>query len=201
MNKSQSKYFRTAIKMDEALLTLLTRKEFRYITVKEICEQAGVNRSTFYLHYETMTDLLSESIRYMHEKFQQSFSELHPFTQNVALCPEEQLLLITPQYLQPYLAFVKENHLVYRAAIDYPETFSAQETYERLYQHIFEPILQRFSIEASERAYIIHFYLGGIAAVVEQWMKNDCADPMETIMAVIQKCIPGYDTWQKKHSD
>ena len=50
MNKNESKYFSTAIKMDEALIALLEKKDFSYITVKEICEKAGVNRSTFYLH-------------------------------------------------------------------------------------------------------------------------------------------------------
>lgn len=48
MNKSQSKYFNTACLMDEALLSLLQKKDYTYITVKEICEKAGVNRSTFY---------------------------------------------------------------------------------------------------------------------------------------------------------
>ena len=47
--------------MDEALLALLEKKDLPYITVKEICQQAGVNRSTFYLHYETIGDLLAES--------------------------------------------------------------------------------------------------------------------------------------------
>ena len=47
MNKSESKYFNTAEKMDRALLTLLEKKDLPYITVKEICAEAGVNRSTF----------------------------------------------------------------------------------------------------------------------------------------------------------
>ena len=47
MNKSESKYFNTAIRMDEALIALLEKKDFEYITVKEICDKAGVNRSTF----------------------------------------------------------------------------------------------------------------------------------------------------------
>ena len=51
MNRSESKYFNTARLMDDALIDLLSEKEFEYITVKEICEKAGVNRSTFYLHY------------------------------------------------------------------------------------------------------------------------------------------------------
>ena len=48
MNKSESKYYNTACLMDDALILLLEKKDFEYITVKEICNKAGVNRSTFY---------------------------------------------------------------------------------------------------------------------------------------------------------
>ena len=47
--------------MDEALLALLEKKEFTYITIRELCAAAGVNRSTFYLHYQDIYDL-SEQI-------------------------------------------------------------------------------------------------------------------------------------------
>lgn len=56
MNKSESKYFNTSLLMDEALILLLEKKDFEYITIKEICEKAGVNRSTFYIHYENTFD-------------------------------------------------------------------------------------------------------------------------------------------------
>lgn len=68
MNKNQSKYFNTAIKMDEALISLLEKKDFEYITIKEICDTAGVNRSTFYLHYENTSELLEETTQYMLDK-------------------------------------------------------------------------------------------------------------------------------------
>ncbi len=69
MNKSESKYFNTALLMDEALIQLLEVKDYEYITVKEICEKAGVNRSTFYLHYETVNDLLSECLENIKKRF------------------------------------------------------------------------------------------------------------------------------------
>ena len=55
--------------MNEAFLELLEKKDFAYITVKEICEKAGVNRSTFYLHYETINDLLEESAQHIIDQF------------------------------------------------------------------------------------------------------------------------------------
>ena len=73
VTKSESKYFNTARMMDEALIELLCKKDIQYISVKEICAKAGVNRSTFYLHYETISDLLEETIEHIQAEFQKSF--------------------------------------------------------------------------------------------------------------------------------
>ena len=76
MNKSESKYYNTALLMDQALLLLLEKKEYDFITVKEVCEKAGVNRSTFYLHYETMDDLLKECIELINKSFLSAFDKV-----------------------------------------------------------------------------------------------------------------------------
>ena len=53
------KYTRMVLK--KALLELLEHKPVNKITVKEVCERAGLNRATFYAHYTDCFDLL-ESI-------------------------------------------------------------------------------------------------------------------------------------------
>lgn len=73
-----------------------------------------MSRSTFYLHYETMNDLLAESPDYMHA---------------------------------------------------------------------------RFSVSERDRHYRMKFYLSSIAAIVEEWLREDCADSVERIMAVILHCV------------
>lgn len=55
--------------MQQALINLLNKKEYEYISIKEICSQAGVNRSTFYLHYETKDDLLKECVEETNKRF------------------------------------------------------------------------------------------------------------------------------------
>ena len=74
MNKSESKYYNTALLMDEALLRLLEKKDFEFITITEVCQKAGVNRSTFYLHYENMDDLLVETIQMINKRFNDAFN-------------------------------------------------------------------------------------------------------------------------------
>lgn len=190
MNKSESKYFNTAVRMDEALLELLEKKDFAYITVKEICEKAGVNRSTFYLHYETIGDLLAESIEYMHKKLLSYFSDSDNSVVNkLRFCPEEELFLVTSEYLTPYLTFVCQHRNIYQTAMENPRIFSADKTYQKMFRHIFDPILQRFSVSTSERNYMMLFYLNGISAIIAEWLKRNCTDSIEHIIAIIHKCV------------
>src|SRR5699024_1646022 len=46
--------------LKQALISLLTKKQISHITVKELCELADVNRSTFYAHYTDLDALLNE---------------------------------------------------------------------------------------------------------------------------------------------
>ena len=119
LSKAESKYYNTACLMNEALILLLEKKDYSFITVKEICEKAGVNRSTFYLHYETMDDLLSESIEYVGNKLRKKYSEKVLNKQIISSSKLEDLILITPEYLLPYLEFVKENKAIYKIAFSF----------------------------------------------------------------------------------
>ena len=194
MNKSESKYFNTAAKMDEALITLLEKKDFEYITVKEICQQAGVNRSTFYLHYENTRDLLEESSRYLIERFLSYFSVQY---QNLPQTfPNYQLknpVFITEEYLLPYLQFFRDNKKLLKTVLKHSGTFSFDEIYQRMFQHIFTPILTYFGYPEKEQDYVMHFYLNGIQSIIAQWLKNDCQQENEFICAVIKNCIFGRD--------
>ena len=46
--------------LQEGLLRLLKDKKLDKIRVSELCEEAGINRATFYRHYETPHDVLVE---------------------------------------------------------------------------------------------------------------------------------------------
>ena len=121
MNKSESKYFNTALRMDEALLALLEEKDLEYITVKEICRQAGVNRSTFYLHYETISDLVNEALEMINQRFLSYFPQQEEeVLGNMGNREREDLVLVTREYLLPYLRFIRDNKKVYRVAFRNP---------------------------------------------------------------------------------
>jgi AcrR family transcriptional regulator len=52
----------------DAFRALLEEKGFKSITVKEITERAGINRATFYAHYQDKFDLLNASLQAIFEE-------------------------------------------------------------------------------------------------------------------------------------
>ena len=192
MNKNESKYFNTAIKMDEALITLLEKKDFEYITVKEICDTAGVNRSTFYLHYENPSDLLKETTRYIINKHLAYYEiDQKRISLQFETCKREELLFITDEYLVPYLKFIKDNQRLFRVSIKQFNSFNMNEVYGRMFEHIFNPILERFHVPEKERAYVMKFYLTGVFAIVMEWLDKNCSDDIKTVTRVITECVMG----------
>ena len=192
MNKNESKYFNTAIKMDEALITLLEKKDFEYITIKEICDTAGVNRSTFYLHYENTSDLLKETTRYIIDKHLAYYEiDQKRISLQFETCKHEELLFITNEYLVPYLTFIKDNQRLFKVSIKQFTSLNMDEVYGRMFKHVFNPILERFNVPEKERAYVMKFYLTGVFAIVMEWLEKNCSDDMATVIKVIIDCVMG----------
>ena len=191
MNRSESKYFATAARMDEAFLELLEKKDFTYITVKEICEKAGVNRSTFYLHYETVSDLLAESARYIITQFVEAMPhDTAEFMLQIQTRPLEELYLITPEYLTPYLNYIKKHRRIFRTTLEQASVLGMNDAYLSLNRHVFMPILNRYQVPLSSQKYMMPFYINGLMGIVNEGLKEDCEDSIERMISVIQVCIP-----------
>ena len=192
MNKYESKYFNTAIKMDEALISLLENKDFEYITVKELCERAGVNRSTFYLHYENTSDLLKETTKYILDKHLSYYSvDIKTINNRFADCELDELIFINEKYLIPYLTFVKDNQRIFKVSVKKLSTLNMDVVYKNMFKHIFSPILFRFKFPENTHSYVMKFYLGGIFGVVMEWLMNDCRDDIDAVARIITDCIIG----------
>lgn len=194
MNKSESKYFNTAIKFNKALLSLLEKKTFDYITVSEICAEAGVNRSTFYLHYENTWELLQETTKYVIDSFISYFPiDTKSIASKFMTCELKELNFINNTYLSPYLNYIKENRQIFSAVLSHPSTFGFESIFQRLFHHIFNPILARFHYPDEERKYVMMFYLNGLTAIIKEWIQDDCLKSTEEITMIIQHCILGKE--------
>lgn len=88
-------YTRMVIK--ESLLKLLTEKDYRSITVAELCRAAELNRGTFYLHYDNLSQVVEEL-------FDDALGKMHGVLAQIG-CPEAR----GESCAWPLCRFLREN--------------------------------------------------------------------------------------------
>ena len=102
----------------------------------------------------------------------------------------DDLVLVTQEYLLPYLRFIQDNKKVYRAAFRNPSSMQANARVRGAQAaHSGSYPGARFEIPAARRPYYIAYYVEGIAAIVKEWLRHDCGDSVEMIAAIIESCV------------
>ena len=74
-NKIDLRIIKTNKVLFEALITLMEQKDFEKIKISDICDQALINRSTFYAHYEDKYDLLLAMINDLKNNLERELKE------------------------------------------------------------------------------------------------------------------------------
>lgn len=203
MNKSESKYFNTALLMNQALLEILNKKDYEFITIQEICKKAGVNRSTFYLHYENIDDLLAECIENINKRFVSYFDEdFQEMKEKIRNGKREDLILTTPKYVIPYLKYIEDNKTVFQVSVRHPSKMQSFERYKALKNEILFPIFKKFEIDEKRFDYISSYYINGLSAIINEWIGKGCKDDVNFISEIILQCIPQFvKNYENKTSD
>lgn len=187
MNKSEAKYHNTAIRMNEALFRLLDKKEFRDISVLEICKEAGVNRSTFYAHYDNTYELLQEA----RDNFIKKCLDIYSADEQISGLQETNVeIFVSERYIVPYLQFIKDNRRFFTVFIRNLTDFNADGFYQLLLEKIWIPSCESRGItDKTLITYMSKFYLNGMIAIVNEWINNDCVDDIRFICETIILCV------------
>lgn len=196
MNKSEAKFKNTAAKMNRALLTLLERKEFNDISILEICEEAGVNRSTFYSHYDNTYDLLRETHAGLINGFFEEFgSDLS--LDDLKNMEADELIFVSPQYLVPYLRFIKKHKRIFKV-YNNSNAFSINTTDQLLIDNVFVPIYAKNGVtDKTVVQYMSKYFLSGITAITTEWVNRDCEDNILLICEIINICVRPHMKFSK----
>ena len=183
MYKSRNS-FSTSL-MVEALLLLLEKKEYDSITVKEICEKAGVNRSTFYMHYDTKDDLLVEAMKYINARLlsDSNYDAIIPRSN------DEKNFNLDEIHLVPYLNTIKEFKKIYRVLPHKPHIFKKSNINKEIYRNLCDKLLRKYNIKNDEKEFAFAYFIYGVLAIIDKWVESDCEEDVYKIADLIIKLI------------
>ena len=164
--KNNSRSRETRERLKEALLRLLARRDILDVTVSRLCQEAGVNRSTFYSHYDSIGDLMEEMEQEIGANLIGRFREdnydgEHPFS---------------PGHLLPILEHIRDNR-------DMDWAFG------QLLEWYVRPLLRGLSVEEEAIAYYFAFFRAGFLALIQQWLQNQCQEEPEVILSYLQNLL------------
>ncbi len=190
MNRSESKFKNTASKMDRALMTLLESKDFADISIMDICNKAGVNRSTFYAHYDNTYDLLNEAYQGLIDNFLTECAfEDAPDLSDMQNLDKEDLNFITPKYLLPYLKYIQKHKRLFKIYAANAHAFDANNIDYYLTENLFVPIYAKYGVTDKKLIYYMQkYFLKGIDAIINEWVRHDCEDDILFICEIITYC-------------
>lgn len=180
MNKKNNRQFQNSdVQMKRAMLELMNALPFEKITVRLICERAGVNRSTFYAHYMDIDDMIMQ----METNLQKKLMESYPESEEIALFSTESLII--------FLKFIREHRDFYRIALKTRREFPLRQGFEPLWEQIIRPLCLRAGISSeSEMMFYFVGFQAGFTMILKRWVEQDCMESEEKIAQILRNGIP-----------
>ena len=145
--------------LKDALIDMLREKDIYHISIRELCENADVNRTTFYKYYGSQFDLLSDME-----------NDLLAFVAKIIEknnADTEKIITAACEYLEENLEFVR---LIINNNIDplFAEKLFAIDAIKESSRHHFYA-----GKSDSEKEYIYNFLTYGVFRMVCIWLNKD----------------------------
>lgn len=180
MNKKNNKQFHNSdVRMKQAMLELMNTIPFDKITVRLICERAGVNRSTFYAHYTDIYGMIEQ----MESNLQKDLMNGYSATGNVTPLSFASFV--------PFLKFIRKHKDFYRVALKTRCEFPLKQGYTPLWEQVIKPLCAQAGItsESEMRLYFAAFQ-AGFTTILKHWVDQGCIENEERIAQIIQNIVP-----------
>lgn len=181
--KNNQRYQDTEKLIQDTLLSLATETEIHKVTVRAICEKAHINRSSFYLHYLDIHDLIykmgCEMMKEVGEMMRHSESVIDFF--------------LTPESMAQMIGYVKEHRAFFDIYLTH-YTAAASESFSLLWESAAKPYMQeRYSmIDEDEMWYHFSFFKAGFISVLSDWIHRGCPETPEKLAEIILRSLPIY---------
>ena len=168
--KNNSRYKLSSEKIETAFLTLILNKKYEEINISQVCKQAGINRSTFYCHYDDINDLIIK----IENRFAKATAAIFNYGERQ-----------THEAFVEMFTFIRDNKYFYKAFLSIPyATLAEHNTQINILKHIGS----NTDIDKSKTMSIFYrasFFGAGIKEMCRIWLQYDCKETPEEMALML----------------
>jgi AcrR family transcriptional regulator len=176
----KTRYTRKALR--DSLVELMEDKPITKITIKELCEKADINRTTFYAHYRDQYDLLQqvedETLACV-ENILEKYADKHS---------KRELL----KMIEEIFTFVAGNSNSIQTLLSENGDIGFQKKLFRRFMRK-DQVMKYFSdksIREETKEYWYVHVISGAVGLVQHWLKDDMSIPVPELAQMLVKLNP-----------
>ena len=189
VSESDPRSIRTCELLRQALISLAAEKNFASLTVQDVTDLAGLNRTTFYLHYRGLHELLEDCARTL---FEQMHIEIYA---NKVSRDSRNPTTLTP-FVESVFRHLEKHERFYLAMLGRQSDPLFRGLFqELLFELIFEPIALRTQDDFTDPQLEmkIRFFNAGFTGVASWWLEKGKPIPVEqAALQITRDILPGY---------
>jgi AcrR family transcriptional regulator len=156
----------------ESFIKLLKQKPISKITIKEICDDADINRATFYAHYSDQYDLL-------HQIESELIDGISRYLNSYDF---EDLSKAPVEMLEKILEYIKDNSELFNLLLNSNGDIQFQQEVTKIIGQ------QHFSSMATDKdisEYMFLFFANGAIGIILKWLKDGMKKPAREMAELI----------------
>ncbi len=180
---------RTRAALRDALLSLLADRGWDDVSVQDICEQANVGRSTFYMHFQNKEQLLEGGL-----------SDLRGFLRGQGGAQHEGAPEILP-FARALIEHIHEQRKLFRSIIGRRSGHVVQTRFKEMVLQLVEEDLSRFLAAGWQRDATVHYVAGAFVELLAWWVEARGARQVEEIERHVHRLTLSIITGLEKPND
>lgn len=171
--KGNQRTVQTEQKIKWVFLELLKEKDISRISVSEICERAEIHRTTFYVHYRDVADLMEKLVGEMYKRITGFFGQDGRSVSADGFLRLFEMIRSQKAFFMTYLEAGGRLELGYDRL--------PAELRKRV-----DEITKRMDYESEEELlYHQTFFCEGLSAVIRRWIKRGCQESPEEMRRIV----------------
>lgn len=164
------RYYSTEEKLKRALYSLLRIRDYNNISIKELCYEAGINRSSFYAHYQDINDLMIKIEKELSKSVAQIFAPDKRWNKEVFI---------------ELFEFLLKNHDFYKAYLSASEKVVMEKNDFMDFMNVVNRHSLGNNFSAKERTYHMAFFAGGLKAMSKSWIMSGCQESPQEMARIL----------------
>lgn len=181
--KNNIRFQVTDQKIRKVFLEELEKNGIEKVSVSTICQKVGINRSSFYAHFEDVYDILDHLSEDLGREVYEMFRKADASTPAKMFGKEE---------LTAYLDYIFQYKSYFRIYFQAIPLERLGGSFERTFSELIFPNLILLG-ESDPSVGHLHFtfFKAGFFAVIKQWLVDDCQKSPGEVAQIVMDSIPG----------